>query len=182
MRLVAHAVLGMALLTGSMAAVAQKDPDVGDVQMSHKQTLLENLAKSPIHHRFLGAIQAAGLAESLGANGRVTLFAPTDDAFAKLPAGTLTNLEKPENMEQLKRLVLYHVVSGKLTAKKLTKMTRKGQAATLATLAGVPLTVKRSGSIVTLIDAKGGLAVILTADVHAKDDTMHVIDAVLTPN
>lgn len=182
MKFVAHAMLGMALLTSSMVAVAQNDPNVGDVRMSHKETLLEILAKSPIHHRLLDAIQAAGLSVSLGVNSRITLFAPTDDAFAKLPAGTLTNLEKPENLEQLKRLVLYHVVTGKLTAKKLTKMTRKGQAATLTTLAGIPLTVKRTGSILTLTDAKGGLAVIITADVFAKDDTMHVIDAVLMPN
>lgn len=181
MKRFAAVVLGLVIL-GVVSARAQKDPDVGDVQMSHKDTLLGNLRRSPIHTRLVDAITAAGLADSLGNAGSITLFAPTDDAFARLPAGTLTRLEQPGNQEQLRRLILYHVVNGKLTAKKLYKLVKKGKGtASLTTLAGAPLTVKRAGSILTLTDTKGDTAVIITADVSAKKNIMHVIDGVLMP-
>lgn len=174
--------LAVLVLLCGMTAAAQKNPYVGNVMMPQKHTLLENLTASPIHKRLLSAIEAAGLADTLGGSGHVTLFAPTDDAFAKLPAGTLTRLELPENKEQLRRLVQYHLVAGKLTAKKLAKLVKKGKGtAVLQTMAGTPLTVKRVGTILTLTDAKGAIAVIITADVTCKDDILHVIDAVLMP-
>lgn len=182
MKRFAALLLGLSMLVGGVSAEAQKDPAVGDVQMSHKDTLLGNLRRSPIHTRLVAAMTAAGLADSLGSTGHITLFAPTDDAFAQLPAGTLTGLEQPGNQDQLRRLVLYHAVNGKLTAKKLNKLVKKGKgSASLTTLAGAPLLVKRAGSILTLTDSKGGTAVIITADVTAKDDVMHVIDKVLLP-
>ena len=182
MRRFAMAVLGLALLAGGMTARAQKDPDVGEVAMSEKKKLLDNLGSSPIHQRLMGAIKLAGLQDTLSGSGPFTLFAPTDDAFAKLAAGTLTRLQQPENKEELTHLLQYHVVAGKLTTKKLNKAIKKGKGSTkLTTLDGGLLTVTRSGSILTLTDAKGGTAVLTTWDVSGKNGTMHVIDAVLMP-
>lgn len=178
----ASALLSILLLL-SGTATAQKDPDVGAVAMSNKKLLLDNLARSPIHTRLTDAIVAAGLTGALNGTGPFTVFAPTDDAFAKLPTGTLTNLLKPENKDALARLVSYHVVPGKWTTKKLGKRLKRGKgSATLTTLAGGTLLVKREGTIVTLTDAKGSSAVVTTADVYGKNGDMHVIDTVLMPN
>lgn len=176
-------VLCLALFIGAVAAMAQQDPEVGDVRMSNKQTLLQNLTASPIHHKLLDAIKLAGLTDTFSGSTRVTLFAPTDDAFTKLPAGTLTSLEQPDNRQQLRQFVLYHVINGKVSAKRLMKLVKKGKgSAVLTTQAGVPLTAKRTGNILTLTDSKGTQAVLITLDVNAKNGTMHVMDAVLLPN
>ncbi len=147
MRRLAMLVLGLALVFSGTMAKAQRDPDVGDVAMSDKKVLLDNLDKSPIHLRLRGAIRSAGLVDTLSGKGPFTLFAPTDDAFARLPAGTLTNLEKPENRDQLTHLLQYHMIAGKLTAKKLNKAIKKGKgSAKLTTLEGGVLTVTRAAA------------------------------------
>lgn len=183
MKNLAKVTLGATLLLCGMTAFAQKDPDVGGVPMFPKKTIVENAAASPIHKTLVNAIQAAGLADALNGNDRFTVFAPTDDAFAKLPAGTLSSLEQPGNKDRLTRLLTYHVVPGNIRTKQLAKMIKKGHGvATLKTLQGGVLTVKRIGSLFALTDEKGGTAVITTADVFQKNGVIHVVDAVLMPS
>ncbi len=179
----AKAVLGVVLLAGSMSAVAQKDPDVGGAPMFPKKTIVENAINSPIHKTLVAAVKAAGLVDTLNGPGPFTVFAPTDDAFAKLPAGTVDTLVKPENKETLTKILTYHVVPGKVSSKQLAKMIKKGGGmATLKTVQGGTLTAKMTGSIITLTDEKGGTATITTADVFQKNGVIHVIDSVLMPS
>ncbi len=183
MKRFAKTLLVLALMCVSMTAVAQKDPDVGNAPMSPKKTIVENAMNSPIHKRLVDAIKAAGLVDTLNGKGPFTIFAPTDDAFNKLPAGTLNNLLKPENKAMLTKVLTYHVVPGKIDADKLKKMIKKsGGTATLTTLEGDKLTVKNSGDVITLSDEKDGSAVIITADIKDKNGITHVIDGVLMPN
>ena len=177
------AVLGVALMAGSMTAVAQKDPDVGGAPMYPSKTIVENAVNSPIHKTLVAAVKAAGLVDTLNGPGPFTVFAPTDDAFAKLPAGTVDNLVKPENKATLTKILTYHVVPGKISSKELAKMIKKGGgSATLKTVEGGTLTAKMDGSIITLTDEKGGTSTITTADVFQKNGVIHVIDTVLMPN
>ena len=179
----AKAVLGVVLLAGSMSAVAQKDPDVGGAPMFPKKTIVENAINSPIHKTLVAAVKAAGLVDTLNGPGPFTVFAPTDDAFGKLPAGTVDTLVKPENKETLTKILTYHVVPGKISSKQLAKMIKKGGGmATLKTVQGGTLTAKMTGSIITLTDEKGGTATITTADVFQKNGVIHVIDSVLMPS
>jgi uncharacterized surface protein with fasciclin (FAS1) repeats len=183
MKKFAKVVLSMALLAGSMTAVAQKDPDVGGAAMYPNKTIVENAVNSPIHKTLVAAVKAAGLVDTLNGPGPFTVFAPTDDAFAKLPAGTVDTLVKPENKAMLTKILTYHVVPGKISAKELGKMIKKGNGmATLKTVEGGTLTAKMSGSIIMLTDEKGGTSTITTADVFQKNGVIHVVDTVLMPN
>jgi uncharacterized surface protein with fasciclin (FAS1) repeats len=183
MKMFVKAALGMAIMAGSLTAVAQKDPDVGGAPMYANKTIVENAVNSPIHKTLVAAVKAAGLVDTLNSAGPFTVFAPTDDAFAKLPAGTVDTLVKPENKATLTKILTYHVVPGKISSKALAKMIKKGGGtATLKTVSGGTLTVKMSGSIIMLTDEKGGRATITTADVFQKNGVIHVIDTVLMPN
>jgi uncharacterized surface protein with fasciclin (FAS1) repeats len=128
------------------------------------------------------AVQAAGLAETLSGKGPFTVFAPTNAAFAKLPAGTLETLVKPENKATLTSVLTYHVVSGRVNAAQLTKLIRDGGGtATLTTVQGSQLKASLMGSRIMLTDAKGGMAHVVTADVNASNGVIHAIDAVVMP-
>ena len=113
------------------------------------KTIVANAVNSPIHTTLVAAVKAAGLVETLEGPGPFTVFAPTDDAFAKLPEGTVGNLVKPENKATLTKILTYHVVAGKLEASDLTDGKK------LKTVQGEELTVKRSGDTVMIIDSKG---------------------------
>ena len=179
----AKALFAVTLLAGSMTAVAQKDPDVGGAPMFPSKTIVENAVNSPIHKTLVAAVKAAGLVDTLNGAGPFTVFAPTDDAFNKLPAGTVDTLVKPENKDQLTKILTYHVVPGKISSKQLAKMIKKGGGtATLKTVEGGTLKATMSGSIITLTDEKGGMATITTADVFQKNGVIHVIDTVLMPS
>jgi uncharacterized surface protein with fasciclin (FAS1) repeats len=172
-----------ALAITSLSAHAQKDPDVGGAAMYANKTIVENAANSPIHKTLIAAVKAAGLVDTLNSPGPFTVFAPTDDAFAKLPAGTVETLVKPENKATLVKILTYHVVPGKVSAKELEKMIKKGGGkATLKTVQGEDLTASMSGSKIMLTDAKGGTATVTTADVFQSNGVIHVIDTVLMPN
>lgn len=176
-------VLCVALLGGSMTAVAQKDPDVGGAPMYANKTIVENAVNSPIHKTLVAAVKAAGLVDTLNSTGPFTVFAPTDDAFGKLPAGTVDNLVKPENKATLTKVLTYHVVPGRISSKDLAKMIKEGHGtATMKTVEGGSLTARMSGKAITLTDEKGGTATITTADVFQKNGVIHVIDTVLMPN
>src|SRR3984885_7684896 len=105
----------------SLSAHAQKDPDVGGAPMYPSKTIVENAVNSPIHKTLVAAVKAAGLVDTLNSAGPFTVFAPTDDAFNKLPAGTVDTLTQPENKAQLVKILTYHVVKGKISSKELDR-------------------------------------------------------------
>ena len=175
------AVAAMAIT--SFSAQAQKNPTVGGADMYPTKTIVENAVNSPIHKTLVAAVKAGGLVDTLNSPGPFTVFAPTDDAFAKLPAGTVDTLVKPENKDTLVKILTYHVVAGKVSSKQLAKMIKDGGGkATLKTVQGEDLTATMSGGKIMLADAKGGMATIITADVFQSNGVIHVIDAVLMPN
>lgn len=175
------AVAAMALTC--LSAFAQKDPDVGGAPMYPTKTIVQNAVNSPIHKTLVAAVKAAGLVDTLNSPGPFTVFAPTDDAFAKLPAGTVETLVKPENKDTLVKILTYHVVPGKISSKQLMRMIKKGHGkATLKTVQSEDLTATMSGGHIMLTDAKGGMATVTTADVFQSNGVIHVIDTVLMPN
>src|SRR5271156_1355619 len=131
-----------ALAITSLSAHAQKDPDVGGATMYPTKTIVENAANSPIHKTLVAAVKAAGLVDTLNSPGPFTVYAPTDDAFAKLPAGTVETLVKPENKDTLVKILTYHVVAGRLSSHDLLKMIKEGKGtAELTTVEGGKLSV-----------------------------------------
>src|SRR3984957_15534230 len=172
-----------ALAIPSLSAHAQKNPTVGGADMYPAKTIVENAMNSPIHKTLVAAVKAAGLVDTLNSPGPFTVFAPTDDAFAKLPAGTVDNLVKPENKDTLVRILTYHVVPGRISSKELAKMIKKGGGkAMLKTVQGEELTASMMGDKIMLTDAKGGMATVTTADVFQSNGVIHVVDTVLMPN
>jgi uncharacterized surface protein with fasciclin (FAS1) repeats len=175
--------LALALGFVGIAAHAQKDPMVGGAAMYPGKNIVENAVNSKDHTTLVAAVKAAGLVETLEGPGPFTVFAPTNEAFGKLPAGTVDNLLKPENKDQLKKILTYHVVAGKVTAKDLKKMIRAGGGkATLTTVEGGTLTASMEGGKIVLTDEKGGQATVTIADVYQSNGIIHVVNAVLLPN
>ena len=155
---------------------------VGGAAMYPSMTIVENAVNSPIHTTLVAAVKAAGLADTLSGEGPFTVFAPTNDAFAKLPAGTVDTLLLPQNKAQLQSVLTYHVVPGRITAAELMAMIEAGGGtATLTTVQGEPLTATMMGDMVMLIDAKGGMAHVTQANVVQSNGVIHVIDTVLMP-
>jgi uncharacterized surface protein with fasciclin (FAS1) repeats len=175
-------VAAAALALTTLSASAQKNPEVGGAPMYANKTVVANASTAPNLTTLVAAVKAAGLVETLSGPGPFTVFAPTNDAFAKLPAGTVDNLVKPENKDTLTKILTYHVVSGKITSKDLMKMIKKGGGkATLKTVQGEDLTASMMGNQIMLTDAKGGMSTITTADVFQSNGVAHVIDTVLMP-
>ena len=128
-------------------------------------------------------MKAAGLVDTLKGEGPFTVFAPTNEAFAKLPAGTVDTLLKPENLVQLKKVLTYHVIPGRVTSKDLMAMiTRDGGQTQLKSVEGGTLIAMMNGSTVVLKDEKGDTATVTQADVMQKNGVIHVVDSVLLPN
>ncbi|WP_425603565.1 fasciclin domain-containing protein [Luteimonas rhizosphaericola] len=145
-------------------------------------TLVEVASGSPDHTTVVTAVQAAGLVDTLNGAGPFTVFAPTNAAFDKLPAGTVDGLLKPEAKDDLSGVLTYHVVSGNVDAATLTQqITDGGGSATLTTVQGGTLTARADGGNVTLTDAKGNTATVTTADLKGSNGVIHVIDTVLMP-
>src|SRR5277367_1497857 len=155
-----------ALAITSISASAQKDPTVGGAEMYPTKNIVQNAANSPIHTTLVAAVKAGGLVDTLSSPGPFTVFAPTNDAFAKLPASTVPTLLKPENKDTLDKVLTYHVVAGRISSKQLESMIKKGNGkATLKTVQGEDLTVSMMGGKIMLTDAKGGMATVTTTDV-----------------
>ena len=172
-----------ALAITSLSAHAQKDPDVGGAAMYPTKTIVENAVNSPIHKTLVAAVKAAGLVDTLNSAGPFTVFAPTDDAFAKLPAGTVETLVKPENKDTLVKILTYHVVPGRISSRELMHMIKKGNGSYVATtVEGGKLTFTESMGKIKITDEKGGSAWITTADVFQSNGVIHVIDTVLMPS
>ena len=173
----------IAVTSISAASAQMKDPDVGGAAMYPNKTIVANAVNSPIHKTLVAAVKAAGLVDTLNSPGPFTVFAPTDDAFAKLPAGTVETLVKPENKATLVKILTYHVVSGKITSKDLKKWIKKGGGTYSAkTVEGGMLTFTMDMGKIKITDEKGGSAYITTADVFQSNGVIHVIDTVLMPS
>lgn len=153
----------------------EKTVMVGGAAMYPSKNIVENAVNSKDHTTLVAAVKAAGLVETLSGAGPFTVFAPTNEAFEKLPAGTVDTLVKPENKAALTKILTYHVVAGKLSAADLTDGKK------LKTVQGEELTVKNAGGKVTLTDAKGGSANVTIADVIQSNGVIHVIDTVVMP-
>jgi len=177
--LVAASLAALSVFTSSQ----MKDPDIGGAAMYPTKTIVENASNSPVHKTLVAAVKAGGLVDTLNGRGPFTVFAPTDDAFAKLPAGTVDTLVKPENKETLDKILTYHVVPGRIGSKQLVAMINQGGGkAELKTVQGEPLTATLSDDKVVLTDTKGGMSTVTTADVFQSNGVIHVVDAVLMPN
>jgi len=167
----------------SAAQAAEKTVTVGGAPMYPSKNIIQNAVNSKDHTTLVAAVKAAGLVETLEGPGPFTVFAPTDAAFAKLPAGTVDNLLKPENKATLTKVLTYHVVPGRMTAVSLMKAVKDGEGeAKLKTAAGDWLIVKQPGpGKLTVTDAKGDVADVAIADVMQSNGVIHVIDTVLLP-
>ena len=176
--------LAVASLTfGAAAAFAQDNPMVGGAAMYRTKDIIDNAVNSADHTTLVAAVKAAGLVETLKGAGPFTVFAPTNAAFEKLPAGTVDMLIKPENKAMLTKILTYHVVAGRLDSKAIAKMIKKGKGtATLKTVSGGTLMAMMSGNDLILRDEKGGTSRVSTADVYQSNGVIHVVDTVLMPN
>ena len=163
--------------------LAVKSKIVGGAQMIPTNDIVVNTSKSKDHTTLVEAIQSAGLTDTLKAAGPFTVFAPTNDAFAKLPAGTLDNLKKADNKEKLADVLEYHVVPGKLTSKDLALAVARSKGnATLTTVEGENLTVSiNAEKNLQITDAKGNVALVTMFDVEQSNGIVHVINNVLLP-
>ena len=155
---------------------------VGGAAMYASRNIIENAVNSSDHTTLVAAVKAAGLVETLSGPGPFTVFAPTNDAFAKLPAGTVDTLLQPANLTTLQSVLTYHVVPGRVTAAELLAMIKAGGGrARLTTVQGGQLTASVMGGRVMLTDAKGGMAHVTQADVMQSNGVIHVTDAVSLP-
>ncbi len=175
---------GAALAFTSMSTLAQKtDPAVGGAPMYANKTIVANASAAPNLSTLVTAVKAADLVDTLSGTGPFTVFAPTNDAFAKLPAGTVDTLTQPDHKADLVKILTYHVVPGKIDSKMLTKLIKKnGGSYQAKTVQGDMLTFTADGGMVKITDAKGGTAMVTTADVYQSNGVVHVIDTVLMPN
>ncbi len=171
----------LAMTTAATAAWAE-NPMVGGAAMYEDKTIVENAVNSADHTTLVAAVTAAGLAETLSGDGPFTVFAPTNDAFAKLPAGTVDTLLKPENKDQLTKILTCHVVAANAMAADVQKMiTDGGGEAKIGTVGGCEFTAMVMDGMVKIKDGQGNVATVTIADVKQKNGVIHVIDTVLLP-
>jgi uncharacterized surface protein with fasciclin (FAS1) repeats len=182
------AAVSMPLAIGASAQMmgggtSNNNPMVGGAPMYRTKNIVENAVNSADHTTLVAAVKAAGLVETLQGKGPFTVFAPTNAAFDKLPAGTVETLVKPENKATLTKILTYHVVAGKYDAKKLMQLIKKGGGqASLRTVSGGTLTARMNGmNGISLTDEKGGTSNVTTADVYQSNGVIHVIDTVAMP-
>ena len=163
-------------------ALAAQNPSVGGAPMYANKNIIQNAVKSKDHTTLVAAVKAAGLVGTLEGKGPFTVFAPTNEAFEKLPAGTVATLLKPENKAKLAGVLTYHVVAGKYTASNLSqKIKAGGGSAELKTVNGEKLTAKMAGDSIELTDTKGNTAKVTIGDVLQSNGVIHVIDTVVLP-
>jgi uncharacterized surface protein with fasciclin (FAS1) repeats len=178
--------LGAGLLLSASNTFAQmsdgKTVEVGGAAMYPTKDIIDNAVNSKDHTTLVAAVKAADLVATLKGPGPFTVFAPTNEAFAKLPAGAVDNLLKPENKGQLTKVLTYHVVAGRIGSKELMKMIKKaGGKATLKTVEGDNIYASASDGMITIWDDSGNKAMVTIADVWQKNGVIHVIDTVLLP-
>ena len=180
------AVMAVAMLSSgapSPAAKQDKTVMVGGQAMYPTKDIVDNAVNSADHTTLVAGVKAAGLVDTLKGAGPFTVFAPTNEAFEKLPAGTAENLLKPENHDMLVKILTYHVVAGRISAGELRKQIRAGHGqAELKTVSGGMLTAMLNGENIVLKDEKGDVADVTIANVMQSNGVIHVIDTVLLPN
>lgn len=173
----------MVAASTASAQMMRENPMVGGAAMYPSKTIVANAMNSADHTTLVAAVKAAGLVDTLNSAGPFTVFAPTNAAFAQLPAGTVETLLKPENKAMLTRVLTYHVVSGKYDSKALAKLIKKGHGkGRLKTVSGDTLIAMMDGGNIVLRDEKGGTSIVTTADVFQSNGVIHVVNAVLLPN
>jgi uncharacterized surface protein with fasciclin (FAS1) repeats len=177
------AITSMASVPTYADPMSEKTVNVGGAPMYPSKNIIQNAVNSKDHTTLVAAVKAAGLVDTLEGPGPFTVFAPTNEAFAKLPAGTVDNLLKPENKPTLVKVLTYHVVPGRMNAVSLMKAVRDGEGeAHLKTVAGEDLVVKQAGpGKLTVTDSKGDVAMVTIADVLQSNGVIHVIDTVMLP-
>ena len=171
-----------AMALASAATAIAANPMVGGAAMYPTKNIVENAVNSKDHTTLVAAVKAAGLVDTLESKGPFTVFAPTNEAFAKLPAGTVENLVKPENKATLTKILTYHVVPGRITAGQIASMAARNHGtASLKTVEGENLRFMKNGGGWWVIDAKGDKARSTIPNVMQSNGVIHVIDTVLMP-
>ncbi len=164
------------------AHAAHHNPMVGGAAMYPTKNIVENAVNSKDHTTLVAAVKAAGLVDTLMSAGPFTVFAPTNAAFAKLPAGTVETLVQPENKGTLTTVLTYHVVAGRITSSDISAAIKAGRGkANLTTVQGGTLSARMVGKKLVLTDAKGGTSTVTIANVMQSNGVIHVIDSVLLP-
>ena len=175
-------ILGTAVSMVLAAPALAADPMVGGAAMHANKNIVENAMNSKDHTTLVAAVKAGGLVDTLEGKGPFTVFAPTNEAFAALPSGTVDNLLKPENKKELDKILTYHVVPGRLDSEALDRDIKKGDGkAKLKTVQGDELTVTGSGKDLMVTDEKGNTAKVTIADVYQSNGVIQVVDKVLMP-
>jgi uncharacterized surface protein with fasciclin (FAS1) repeats len=180
------AAIGALLASGAYlvapALAAEMTVEVGGAAMYPSKNIIENAVNSKDHTTLVAAVKAAGLVDTLSGKGPFTVFAPTNEAFAKLPAGTVDNLLKPENKATLVKILTCHVVAADATSDVVMKMIKDdGGKHEVTTVGGCKLWLQQSGNTITVTDEAGGTANVTIADVKQSNGVIHVVDAVLLP-
>jgi uncharacterized surface protein with fasciclin (FAS1) repeats len=186
-KLIAAAFAGLAIAAVGGAASAQmstmahkeKTVQVGGAPMYPSKNIIQNAVNSKDHTTLVAAVKAAGLVDTLSGAGPFTVFAPTNAAFGKLPAGTVDTLVKPENKATLTKILTYHVVAGRMSSADLMKKAQMG--GTLTTVEGETLKVTSKNGAVWLTDSKGGMSKVTIPNVNQSNGVIHVVDTVLMP-
>nr|WP_295770207.1 fasciclin domain-containing protein [Rhodoferax sp.] len=174
--------ISLAIAMSAVSLASMADVMVGGAPMLASKDIIDNAVNSKDHTTLVAAVKAAGLVETLKGTGPFTVFAPTNAAFAALPAGTVDTLLKPENKGTLTTILTYHVVAGKFDAAAISKMIMDGKGmASIKTVSGGTLVAKTNGSKIMLTDEKGGMATVTIGDVYQSNGVIHVIDKVLLP-
>ena len=173
------AMLGVSAFAGAAYA---ENPMVGGAPMYAEKNIIENAVNSADHTTLVAAVQAAGLVETLSGPGPFTVFAPTNEAFAALPAGTVDNLLKPENKDMLVKILTCHVIGAAATSEVAMKMIADdGGKHEVTTVGGCKLWLQMDGDKLTVTDESGGVANVTVADVMQSNGVIHVVDKVLLP-
>ena len=181
MKKIVVALFGLAVL--AFPALAKENPMVGGAPMYASKDIIDNAVNSADHTTLVAAVKAADLVDTLKGTGPFTVFAPTDAAFAKLPAGTVEGLLKPEAKPTLVKILTYHVVAGRLDSRAIAKAIKEGNGkASLKTVSGGTLTASMAGKNLVLTDEKGGNSTVTIADVYQSNGVIHVVDTVVLPN
>ncbi len=182
MKKIALLLMSAFFLNASMAQM-DKPVQVGGAPMFAAKNIIQNAVNSKDHTTLVAAVKAANLVEILQGSGPFTVFAPTNAAFDKLPAGTVESLVKPENKGTLTKILTYHVVSGKWNAESIAKMIKEGGGSvTLKTVSGGTLKAWMKGDKLVLTDEKGGMSTVTIKDVNQSNGVIHVVDTVLMPS
>ncbi len=183
MKKVAFFIAALFVTGASFAQGNMKTVEVGGAAMYPNKNIIENAVNSKDHTTLVAAVKAAGLVETLQGKGPFTVFAPTNKAFDKLPAGTVETLVKPENKGTLTTILTYHVVAGRMDSQAIAEAIKKGNGkATFTTVEGGTLTAMMKGKKLMLTDEKGGTSTVTIKDVYQSNGVIHVIDSLVMPN